>query len=151
MHFSWAITLTPNPGIVPPDSSLSSFISTPSLFIPSLKSSQWAMPAPGLGYIYPFQTGGTHQQPSGQVTSKLPHDQKNTVFLWWHQLLSHVFVSWIFWVLSVSLPATEGIEENTACTPTPSTNHLNPLTSLLITFTLRPTVQPIFHSYVSTL
>lgn len=42
----------------------------------NLKPPQWALPAPGLGYVSFFDTSEIHQQISGQRPSKAPHSQK---------------------------------------------------------------------------
>lgn len=66
-----------------------------------------------MGLVSPFDKGETHVQPSGQVRSKLPHGKKTnkqTKFLQLHQPLSHVFTS--IMNVSISIPITEGIEEN---------------------------------------
>ena len=41
-----------------------------------------------------------------------------------------------FLILSVSFPATEGIEEKSSCTPFPSTTYRSPLKSFLIVLRL---------------
>jgi len=51
--------------------------------------------------------------------------------LHWHQTLRYVLIRWVFQVLSVSFLAIEGIQENTTCTLTLSTNHPSLLKSIL--------------------
>lgn len=99
MHFSWDICLTPSPVIIPLDSSLMSLILFPSSFTPSLKLSQWALPAPGLGSISPFKTGETHVQPSGQAPGKPLHSQKTKTPVIAPAYQPHIY-EWVFLVLS---------------------------------------------------
>ena len=98
----------PSPTIVSLGSSLAGLVLSPFPFISRLKTTRWALPAPGLGSISPFVTDETHPQLSGQVLSKLPHGQKNPKFLQLHQPLIHVFMRRVFLLLSVSFPANEG-------------------------------------------
>ena len=89
------------------------------ILVPIVKLSQWALPAPELGSVSPFQTGKIHLQPSCQMLSKLHHGQKNSCDC---TSLSAMCLWDGFSCYSVSFPAPKGIEENMTCTLALSTN-----------------------------
>lgn len=111
-------------------------LSTPPHFKPSLKPCQWAQTASGTESFFPLSprwSASIAIRPGAEETTPW---SKKPKFLQWSLLLRHMFITWVFLVLSVLLPGTEGIEENATCTSTPSANHPSPLKSLLIAFRL---------------
>ena len=58
-------------------SSLVSWAMSPSPFEPSLKPSQWALPAHGQESFFPFEIAAIHLLPAGLVLCTPPHDQRS--------------------------------------------------------------------------
>lgn len=111
------------------------WLSPPSPFTSNQKPCHWDLPAPGRGslpHVRQLRPICSHQD-RHQVNCPWSKTPKS---LHLHQTLSHVFMRCIFLLLSLSFPATKGIEENMTCIPAPSTNHPSPLKSFWIVLKL---------------